>query len=576
MTKCASGEAGSLASARRESSWRRRSRTARSASASAASAAQPLSQLVLQLAQALLELGDELVALPLEAGGDLEQPLLDALRAGVGDLRQLLGEHGLRLPREHVHGAVELAGKPPRGVLARGLDRRVELQAAASANRAAACLVVRSSASTCRRSMSTKRAWIRAHDVGLLALDALCELALTGLQPLAHLLRARAGAQRRARRARRGASCDGEPRRPAQLFPELLDRERLKLAGLVDLLAIVLGAASPPRDEAFWRSLELLRARPSAPGASARGRRSSSHSVAPPAPAPLRAAGAAPSRRCRSCSATSRRRSSAICRSSSCRRDSVSARSRASRRWISAACFAPSPRGSRASSSSRARSSSASTSAIRCAASVGGQKSPSLSHRRARSAAASATIATVSATQRSFRRRDRARGRRPLRLPPRTAPNRVESASLGKARQRAAKMAAEQRLGRQLLGDDEVAGQQRERAPGEREPEVGVEAAAEELEVVGEDEEGADRDERRAARASTRGPRRCRSRPPRRSRRRRADQSTAVGIRVAERPAAAARRARARRPRARGRTPPSAASRRSVWSSGASAAPITT
>ena len=123
--------------------------------------AQPVSHLVLHLAQALLELGDELVALPLEAGGDVEQPLLDALGAGVGDLREPLGEDGLRLPGKHVDGAVELAGKAPGGVLACGLHRRVELQDCSLANRAAACLVVRSSASTCRRSMSTKRAWIR-------------------------------------------------------------------------------------------------------------------------------------------------------------------------------------------------------------------------------------------------------------------------------------------------------------------------------------------------------------------------------------------------------------------------------
>ncbi len=61
-------------------------------------------------------------------------------------------------------------------------------------------------------------------------------------------------------------------------------------------------------------------------------------------------------------------------------------------------------------------------------------------------------------------------------------------------------------------GLGEVRGQDREAAPGEREPPGGVEAAAEPLEVVGRDDERADGDEARAARSPTR------RRPDRRSR----------------------------------------------------------
>ena len=56
--------------------------------------------------------------------------------------------------------------------------------------------------------------------------------------------------------------------------------------------------------------------------------------------------------------------------------------------------------------------------------------------------------------------------------------------ALGEA-QKAGEDRREQRLHRDPLGHREVRGQERERPPGEREPQVGVEGAAEELEVVG-------------------------------------------------------------------------------------------
>ena len=54
----------------------------------------------------------------------------------------------------------------------------------------------------------------------------------------------------------------------------------------------------------------------------------------------------------------------------------------------------------------------------------------------------------------------------------------------------------EDRLDTEPLGAGEVGGQERERAPGEREPDVGVQAPAEELEVVREDEDRPGCDER--------------------------------------------------------------------------------
>ena len=122
----------------------------------------------------------------------------------------------------------------------------------------------------------------------------------------------------------------------------------------------------------------------------------------------------------------------------------------------------------------------------------------------------------------------------------------------------------------------EVARQDREGAPGEAEPEVGVEAAAEELEVVGGNEERSDRDEREQPRPPGEGRGRRRSRPRRRARQRRARSATRLRDRRA---AAAGRRssssACAATPSAR-KNAASAASSRSTWSVGASAQPIAT
>ena len=101
-------------------------------------------------------------------------------------------------------------------------------------------------------------------------------------------------------------------------------------------------------------------------------------------------------------------------------------------------------------------------------------------------------------------------------------------------------------------GAGDVARDDRERAPGEREPEVGVEAAAEQLEVVGRDEERADRDQRQDPEAEAdrdddpdragRGDRDDRERDEHARRDRRL-----------QRPARRARRARGRRCPSRGR-----------------------
>ena len=159
-----------------------------------------------------------------------------------------------------------------------------------------------------------------------------------------------------------------------------------------------------------------------------------------------------------------------------------------------------------------------------------------------------------------------------LLTPRRTARTGVERA-LGKAR-RDRKDGGEQCLDRQLLGDDEVPGQQRKGAPGESEPEVGVEEAAEELEVVREDEKCACGDEREEPER----PRQCRADADgdgAADRAEREPQSTRVGIRVASGRPWSSSSACAPIPSAR-KNAASAASRRFVSSSGASAAPIAT
>src|SRR5438128_4291662 len=69
----------------------------------------PAAELLLLVQEALLERGDCLRALAVEAAGDHVQTLLEALCARVADVTELLGEHALRLARECLYRAVELA-----------------------------------------------------------------------------------------------------------------------------------------------------------------------------------------------------------------------------------------------------------------------------------------------------------------------------------------------------------------------------------------------------------------------------------------------------------------------------------
>jgi hypothetical protein len=68
-----------------------------------------------------------LVALALETAAEVREPGLDALDGAVRHVVDPLGEHAIRLAREPLDGEVELAPEPPRRVLARRADRRLEL-----------------------------------------------------------------------------------------------------------------------------------------------------------------------------------------------------------------------------------------------------------------------------------------------------------------------------------------------------------------------------------------------------------------------------------------------------------------
>src|SRR5205823_10626517 len=81
----------------------------------------PPPHLALELAQALILCGDELVVPSVELLADVRDPVLEPLRARVPDVRQPFREHRLGFPREGAHRAVELAGEALRGVLPRGL-----------------------------------------------------------------------------------------------------------------------------------------------------------------------------------------------------------------------------------------------------------------------------------------------------------------------------------------------------------------------------------------------------------------------------------------------------------------------
>ena len=82
---------------RRWRSWRRAFKTVRSASASAASACTCERRASFGIADATLELADELVPLILQCVADLRELALEALAAGIGDVGEALGQDSLRL-----------------------------------------------------------------------------------------------------------------------------------------------------------------------------------------------------------------------------------------------------------------------------------------------------------------------------------------------------------------------------------------------------------------------------------------------------------------------------------------------
>jgi hypothetical protein len=84
-------------------------------------------ELLLGRGDPLLEGADRTRLLAFEPCGDLVQPLLEPLRAGIAHVREPLGKDGLRLTCEGLHGAIELTGKPDRGVLPGCADRVGEL-----------------------------------------------------------------------------------------------------------------------------------------------------------------------------------------------------------------------------------------------------------------------------------------------------------------------------------------------------------------------------------------------------------------------------------------------------------------
>src|SRR5918995_658579 len=149
---------------------------------------QPATYLALGVGQSRVERGERFVALSLHAGRDLREPLLEPQRAAVGDLREALREHAVRLALERHDGAVELAAEPLRGVLARRLDRVGELlrgQLGVARRRAldGALELLELAPFDLRESSGDPLRRVR-----LLALDLLGELLLAAPQPVADLV----------------------------------------------------------------------------------------------------------------------------------------------------------------------------------------------------------------------------------------------------------------------------------------------------------------------------------------------------------------------------------------------------
>ena len=187
-----------------------------------------------------------------------------------------------------VHGAIELAGEAAGRVLPRGLDRGVELQRRGLGEAARRLLVDRSSASTCRRSTSARRASMRcttsASSRSIRSASSRSRgfsrslSSWSARRRSAACARARRGAPAPTARRRAGAprGASGRPRPGAVRASSIFSRSAWSRAlGLADEDLLALGE---PRE---------LGGR--APAASARGLRSSPRAAAPPAAAPPRA-----------------------------------------------------------------------------------------------------------------------------------------------------------------------------------------------------------------------------------------------------------------------------------------------
>src|SRR5256714_6562737 len=146
-------------------------------------------ELGLHVAEAALQALDELLALPLEPGGDSGQPLLESLGAGVAHVGEPLREHAVGLPPVCLDAAVELARQPARRVLSLSLDcvrellrGRVGVAGGAAGDRALELLHL--------PPLHVGEARLDAsRGFGLLALDLLSEGPLSAAQTLVELVK---------------------------------------------------------------------------------------------------------------------------------------------------------------------------------------------------------------------------------------------------------------------------------------------------------------------------------------------------------------------------------------------------
>jgi hypothetical protein len=186
--------------------------------------------------------------LTLEPRGDLAEALLGALCPGIDDLRESLGEDGLRLTREHEDGAVELACESASGFLARALHRGVELQRR-GLGKAPGRQVGRPLQVLQLAPLDIGEAGLKPFDdVHLLALDAFGDPAVTRLEALVHLVD-RAPAFRSMSLELGADGRHGRLGGPLELLSEFGERDRLEVSGLVDLLAIRLDSRLRLGDE---------------------------------------------------------------------------------------------------------------------------------------------------------------------------------------------------------------------------------------------------------------------------------------------------------------------------------------